>query len=371
MTTSRPEPADGGDEPAARRQRVEFGLFDWVDLAPGRAAGQTYDARLRLLAEADQGGGFAVYHLAEHHGTPLGLAPSPALLLAAAARVTSRIRLAPTTFVVPLYDPLRLTQEIAMLDQLCHGRLEIGVGRGSSWIEAAMFGLTADEAAARFERDLPAVIDALVTGEFRRPGEADAAPVQLHVPVAQRPHPPLWYPTSNPASIPRLGEQGYNVLFGFSFFSPPPHVIWEQSKVFFDHVRAAIAATGRTRYGVPPAAPPRFGVVRHVLVAPTDDEAIALARPAYADHCASFTHLWRQHGVERFSTLPSFDELLATGRLLIGSPRSVAAQISDLLTGGEVNYLAGVFAWGSLAPDASLRSLRLFRDAVIPTVQPT
>jgi alkanesulfonate monooxygenase SsuD/methylene tetrahydromethanopterin reductase-like flavin-dependent oxidoreductase (luciferase family) len=79
---------------------LEFGLFDWVDAAPGRSVAEVYDARLRILADADSDG-FATYHLAEHHGTPLGLAPSPSVFIAAAARVTERIRLAPTTFVVP------------------------------------------------------------------------------------------------------------------------------------------------------------------------------------------------------------------------------------------------------------------------------
>jgi alkanesulfonate monooxygenase SsuD/methylene tetrahydromethanopterin reductase-like flavin-dependent oxidoreductase (luciferase family) len=85
---------------------------------PGGDPAEVYEGRLALLAEADAGDEFAVYHLAEHHGTPLGLAPSPGLFLATAARATSRIRLAPTTYIVPLYDPLRLAQEIAMLDQL-------------------------------------------------------------------------------------------------------------------------------------------------------------------------------------------------------------------------------------------------------------
>src|SRR3954462_5656209 len=137
-------------------QDVTFGLFDWIDAAPGRTPGEVYESRLALLAEADRGG-FAVYHLAEHHGAPLGLAPSPALFLAAAARVTHTIRLAPTTFIMPLYDPLRLVQEIGMLDQLSGGRLEIGVGKGSSPHEAAMYGLTPPQTAELFESAMPAI----------------------------------------------------------------------------------------------------------------------------------------------------------------------------------------------------------------------
>lgn len=347
---------------------VDFGLFDWVDRAPGATPSDVYEGRLRLLAEADQGE-FAVYHLAEHHGTPLGLAPSPAVFVAAAARTTGRIRLAPTTFVVPLYDPLRLTQEIAMLDQLSHGRLEIGVGKGSSPYEAAMYGLTPPTAAERFELLMPAILDALETGTFRHPAGTGAAgrPIPLYVPVYQRPHPPLWYPTSNPASIPRLGEQGYNVLFGFGFVAPALDVVREQSKVFFERFRAS-SQRGEVRYGLP-GVTPRFGLMRHVVVAPTDEEAVAVARPAFADHYASFTHLWRLHGSDRFSGPADFDQLVDAGKVFVGSPETVAGRVAEAVTGGAVNYVASSFAWGSLDDDASLRSLRLFRDEVIPAVR--
>jgi alkanesulfonate monooxygenase SsuD/methylene tetrahydromethanopterin reductase-like flavin-dependent oxidoreductase (luciferase family) len=345
---------------------VQFGLFDWVDAAPGRAVAEVYDARLRVLAEADEGG-FTAYHLAEHHGTPLGMAPSPAVFVAAAARVTQRIRLAPTTFVVPLYDPLRLAEEIAMLDQLSHGRLDIGVGKGSSPYEAAMYGLTPAEAAERFEAHLPAVLEALESGRFRRPTPDGAADVvELSVPIYQRPHPPLWYPTSNPASIPRLGDQGYNVLFGFGFVSPSLDVVREQSRTFFTRFRAS-EARGEARCSLP-GRPPRFGVMRHVFVAPTDEEALAVARAAFADHYASFAHLWRKHGSDRFSAPVDLDRLVAERRVFAGSPEQVAAQVGEAVTVGEVNYVACAFAWGSLPVDVVLRSLRLFRDEVIPQV---
>jgi alkanesulfonate monooxygenase SsuD/methylene tetrahydromethanopterin reductase-like flavin-dependent oxidoreductase (luciferase family) len=342
---------------------LEFGLFDWIDLAPGADPAAIYDARLALLAEADRGG-FAVCHIAEHHGTPLGLAPSPAVFLAAAARTTSRIRLAATTFVVPLYDPLRLAEEIAMLDQLSHGRLEVGVGRGSSPFEAAMFGLTAEQAAERFQRLLPVLLDALATGGFRRPG---AEPIPLHVAVRQRPHPPLWYPTSNPDSIPRLGERGYHVLFGFGFVAPPLDVVREQSRIFFENFHAA-RATGAASYAVP-GSTPRFGIMRHVLVAPTDEEAMALARPAFATHFDAFAHLWRRNGSERFAEPMDLDQLVADGRMFVGSPATVATRIAAAVDGTHVNYVAAAFSWGSLAHEAQLRSLRLFRDEVVPALR--
>jgi alkanesulfonate monooxygenase SsuD/methylene tetrahydromethanopterin reductase-like flavin-dependent oxidoreductase (luciferase family) len=342
---------------------LEFGLFDWIDLATGADPAQVYDARLELLAEADRGG-FAVCHIAEHHGTPLGLAPSPAVFLAAAARSTSRIRLAATTFVVPLYDPLRLAEEIAMLDQLSHGRLEVGVGRGSSPYEAAMFELSPEDAAERFQRLLPVILDALATGGFRRPG---AEPIPLHVGVRQRPHPPLWYPTSNPESIPRLGERGYHVLFGFGFVAPPLEVLREQSRVFFENFHAARAA-GASSYATG-GRTPRFGIMRHVLVAPTDEEAMALARPAFAEHFDAFAHLWRRNGSDRFAEPMDLDQLVADGRVFVGSPDTVAERITAAIDGTHVNYVAAAFSWGSLEQSVQLRSLRLFRDEVAPVLR--
>ncbi len=110
-------------------ETITFGLFDWVDSDGRRDAGQLYRERLDLLADAESQG-FDIYHVAEHHGTPLGLVPSPSVFLAAAAMRTTRIRLCPLVYVLPLYHPARLAEEIAMLDQLSEGRLEIGVRKG-------------------------------------------------------------------------------------------------------------------------------------------------------------------------------------------------------------------------------------------------
>src|SRR5947209_15049018 len=119
---------------------VEFGMFDWIDRRQQGPLGQLYEDRLRLLQEADAAG-FFCYHLAEHHATPLGMAPSPSVFLAAAAQRTRRIRLGPLVYVLPLYNPMRLAQEICMLDQLSRGRLELGIGRGSAPTELRMLGI--------------------------------------------------------------------------------------------------------------------------------------------------------------------------------------------------------------------------------------
>ena len=80
------------------------------------------------------------YHLAEHHATPLGMAPSPSVFLAAVAQRTKRLRFGPMIYALPLYHPLRMIEEICMLDQMSGGRLDVGFGRGASPIELDLFG---------------------------------------------------------------------------------------------------------------------------------------------------------------------------------------------------------------------------------------
>src|SRR3989442_11207825 len=108
--------------------RVPFGIFDHVDRGEGPLAA-LYDSRLRLVEAADAAG-FRTYHVAEHHATRLGMAPSPGIFLAALAQRTRRLRFGPLVYLLPLYAPLRLIEEVCMLDQLSGGRFELRVGRG-------------------------------------------------------------------------------------------------------------------------------------------------------------------------------------------------------------------------------------------------
>ena len=131
-------------------EKIEFGVFDHLDRT-GPSLADYYEDRLKI-AEAYDRAGFYGYHLAEHHATPLGMAPSPNVFLAAVAQRTRRLRFGPMVYVLPLYHPLRLIEEICMLDQISGGRLDIGFGRGASPIELAIYGEDPDAAQAIYTR---------------------------------------------------------------------------------------------------------------------------------------------------------------------------------------------------------------------------
>src|SRR5437762_13388730 len=138
---------------------MEFGVFDQLDRGSAPLK-EFYESRLKLIEAYDRAG-FYAYHVAEHHSTPLGMAPSPTVFLSAVAQRTRRLRFGPLVYALPLHHPLRLVEEICMLDQLSGGRLEIGFGRGASTIENSFFGGNPGDAERIYTEALEIVLSGL------------------------------------------------------------------------------------------------------------------------------------------------------------------------------------------------------------------
>ena len=180
---------------------MQFGVFDHMD------RGQTtldrfYADRLRLVEEYDRAG-FYGYHVAEHHATPLGVAPSPGVWLAAVAQHTKRLRFGPLVYLLPLYHPLKLLEEICMLDQMSGGRMLLGVGRGISPIELRYYGIDPETAPAMYAEALEVILRGMTSAELSFEGKFyryDKVPMELQ--PFQRPHPPLWYGIGRPDAVP-------------------------------------------------------------------------------------------------------------------------------------------------------------------------
>ena len=122
---------------------LRFSVFDHIEPVPGLRLDHIYRERLLQIERLDTAG-FYAYHLAEYHTPAIhSLAPSQNVFLAAVAQRTRRLRLGPCVYVLPLHHPLRLIEEISMLDYLSDGRVEIGVGRGGV-LEAYFWGQEGD-----------------------------------------------------------------------------------------------------------------------------------------------------------------------------------------------------------------------------------
>jgi alkanesulfonate monooxygenase SsuD/methylene tetrahydromethanopterin reductase-like flavin-dependent oxidoreductase (luciferase family) len=354
---------DAAADGAAGVGPLRFGIWDWLDRPPGMPVAELYEQRLEVLAAADRAG-FYCYHLAEHHGTPLSAAPSANLFFAAASQRTRRLRLGALVYLLPMYHPLRLVEEISMLDHLTRGRLEIGVGRGASPYELAMFGITPEAAPALFREALEVVVQGLATGDLTYAGEHfQFADTRANLRPLQQPYPPLWYPTTNAESIPWIAREGFNTIYGFGFLSPT----LEDTRTQLDRYAGlhADTATEPNRLNGH-VADPLYGFTRQVYVAETDAQALREARAAFEDFFANFNYLWALHDNDRYSGRVDFDRLVADGLILVGSPASVRAQLTHAVAAAGGNYFAGTFAFGSLSGAQILRSLDLFAREVMP-----
>jgi alkanesulfonate monooxygenase SsuD/methylene tetrahydromethanopterin reductase-like flavin-dependent oxidoreductase (luciferase family) len=338
---------------------VRFGIFDWIDRNRLPLA-ELYEQRLQCLEYADEAG-FYCYHLAEHQATPLGMAPSPGVFLAAAIQRTQRLRLGPLVYLLPLYNPLRLVQEICMLDHMSRGRLEVGIGRGVSPYELAFYKITPQQSRAMFREALDILIAGLTDGEVSYAGEHFSfTPVRLHIEPYQRPYPPLWYPTDNTNSMTWLAQQGLNTITHYPPMTTMRELFDLYKRVWQEHQ----TNPQRLNAHVPD---PKYGIVRHVYVAETDARALREAKAAFADFIANFNYLRVESGDTsgRAAYLADFEARLAEGLHIVGSPDTVKQRVQEHIELTGTNYFVGSFCFGSLTGEQTLRSLRLFAEEVM------
>ena len=335
-----------------------FGLFDHTETRRGQEPAEWYQGRLEIIEAADRGG-FEGLFLAEHHGTPLGMAPSPALLLAAAAARTQRIRLGALVFCLPFYEPLRLAEEICMLDQMSNGRVDVGVGRGISPFELSHYGVPLYESRGRFEECLAILERALrderldFVGRFH---QYSAVPIELR-PV-QQPNPPFWFGVTTEDNARWAGRRGMNVA-GFS-----PNGAMRALAGAYRESREA--HRGGEEDLNPKVEVPRIGAIRHIHVADTDEEAQAAARPAYEVFYANVTKLWMDfHTVPAFYS-PDLDVARKLDMAIVGSPQTVREEVERYFEESDGNYLIGGFSFGSLTQEQARRSIELYLKEVMP-----
>jgi alkanesulfonate monooxygenase SsuD/methylene tetrahydromethanopterin reductase-like flavin-dependent oxidoreductase (luciferase family) len=347
---------------------LKFGIFDHFERPRDVALDQAYEDRLRLVTRADELG-FYGYHLAEHHQSPLCMAPSQNIFLAAAARSTRRIKLGTLVQCLPLYHPLRFVEEVCMLDNLSQGRLQIGLGRGITAIEHTYWGLQPEEAQRRYLETLAIVVQGLSSDTLTYHGDFyDFDHVPLEMTPRQRPYPPLWYASATPDDAAR---DGLNFIT-----RPGPKLpqtlaryreVWQENLHRPDRLNAHVAE-------------PTLGSSRHIFVADTDAEAERVARSAWPVLQDNFS----KRGLDGpgpetrpdGSMLPvppggpgtvearDFDRARRSEGLLVGSPETIGAYVEQYARASGANYFMAAFQWGSITHAQAEHSLELFAARV-------
>jgi alkanesulfonate monooxygenase SsuD/methylene tetrahydromethanopterin reductase-like flavin-dependent oxidoreductase (luciferase family) len=335
---------------------LEFGIFDHLDRndLPLR---DYYEQRLKVIEAFDRAG-FYAYHVAEHHFTPLGMAPSPSVFLSAIAQRTRRLRFGTFVYALPVHHPLRVLEEICMLDHLSGGRIEIGFGRGSVPYEISYYGQDAENRQQIYAERLELILKAFTAKTLTWDGRYDQfKDVPIEIEPLQKPHPPLWYGAHSPDSAERAARKGLHMVT--NDMPAPTRAIIARYRQVWRELHGAAAAL------------PKMGVVRFIVVADTDAKAMTIARRAYLRWRSSFTHLFRKFGTAPHSPLnvDSFDDLIKQGQAIAGTPETVRAFLAAQIEDSGANYVVCQVCFGDLTLDEMLRSVELFSAQVMPALR--
>jgi alkanesulfonate monooxygenase SsuD/methylene tetrahydromethanopterin reductase-like flavin-dependent oxidoreductase (luciferase family) len=269
------------------------------------------------------------------------------------------MRVGSMVHLLPFYHPIRLLEEIAMLDHLSGGRLELGVGRGISPPEHEMWGLEPVLARQRSEETLEIILAGMTSntltyeGRFWRFEE-----VPLEVCPLQKPHPPLWYP----GNIEFAGRRGFHTLTAGSV----------------DRVTETVTRfRGLNRkYGGDPQRvngdrPSRIGLNLRVLVTEDARQALKRARGSWKCFDRNLTTLWRQAGITELPGNPTangdFDKALALGTAFAGTPAMLLEHLEGYRSVG-IDPLVLCFDWGNLSATETRRSFDLVAEHVMPAL---
>ncbi|HEY2707352.1 MAG TPA: LLM class flavin-dependent oxidoreductase [Caulobacteraceae bacterium] len=361
---------------------MKFGIFDHLERRHDCDLTQQYEERLQLMAQADEAGVYG-YHIAEHHHSPLCLAPNQSVFLAAAAQRTKRLKIGTLVYVLPLYQPIRILEETCMVDRLSNGRLQVGVGRGAGGGgEIALWGGQASDSDGLFRETLEILLKGYQNEFLSHDGEHyKYKNLWMELRSVQKPHPAFWY-AGNPQ---HAGELGMNFIG-----AGPIRRVQGAVQTYLAAWKEGQAKPGPCTATL---AQPLYGAMRHMFIADTDAEAKDRARVAYEAYRRHFAKpqprgaataaaaLDRAAGAApptpvgpqpaRLGGPASFspDEAMAGESLLVGSPSTIRDYVRRYAAESGANYYVGSFSWGDLTHAESSKSLRLFAEEVMPAVE--
>lgn len=337
---------------------LELGIVSFVESTPlpGSGVRLSPEERIRCLMEeielADQLG-LDVFGIGEHH-RPDYVSSAPAVILAAAAARTKRIRLTSAVTVLSSDDPVRVYQQFATVDLLSGGRAEIMVGRGSFIESFPLFGYDLNDYDELFDEKLELLLEICRSEKVAWSGKHRPAIPGLGVyPRAVQNPLPVWIAVGGTArSAVRAGSLGLPMAIAIIGGMP------ERFKVFAELHRRAAEQAGHPR--------PRLSINSHGFIAETSQEALDTAFPA-------FKHQMDRIGRERGwppMTREQFDwSCTLHGANFVGSPQEIVEKIlyQHEIFGHDRFTLQ--MTVGSLPHDKVLRSIELFGTKVAPAVR--
>ncbi len=289
--------------------------------------------RVRIM----DGGGYDAVWLAEHHFSTYSVCPSVHIMGMHVADITRNLRIGTGVSLAAFYHPLRLAEEVALLDHLSGGRVNWGAGRGFDRTEMGAFGVSGDESYPRFRENVDIVLQAWRDGPLNYEGrfnsfrDVEVLPKPLQDPM------PTWIASSSTDAIEWSASQGNAILMD-------PHSTHAEIHEKYTGYRTALAEHGRVNNQDTP-------IARLLAIARTDEAAEAIARNGAQWTIESYGGPRQESKAERI-------ERYMNQVIIHGSPAKVVDQLKQLEEDIPLNYLLGSIL--------SHETFMLLTDEVIP-----
>jgi len=332
---------------------MKFGTFLLMQSPSARSSEEIYRRGVDV-AQAAEALGFRSVWLAEHHFSTYGYLSRPAQLATHIAAKTTRLRVGTAVIVVPLHHPLVVAEEIATLDLLAGGRVDIGLGRGYQHYEFERLGLELESGRARWDEAVDIILKAFEGKPFSYDGKIFKIPETTIFPQPlQKPRPPIWITAQSPDSVEGAVRRGFNVLTGG--FGVPLERMAEFRRLF-DRIVAEVKPS----------------VQRAVYVADNDADAREAAEQARWNMRVTLSLRNNYQRVEKGRAIavpapkePTVDELLDR-YLVIGTPDTCVRQIKRIEAAVGITHFNCSFWFGDLEHARVLRSMETFAREVMP-----
>ncbi len=344
---------------------MEFGLITEAKLLPGQTEQERFDEVLREAKLADEAG-FHVFGASEQHFfAPDCTVSAPEMVLAAAARETSRIKLRTSSLILPLRHPLRAAEQVATLDLLSGGRAEFGTGRGNNAAAADGFEVEVAETSARWREALEIAVRALAEGTVSADGAYWRFPEVTVTPrPVQRPHPDVWYAAVSPDSHRLAGELGLGLMS--LTVGVPLKTVAERIEMY----RAAIADA----HPIAGKVTNKTSAYTLILCTETREEAFRIAGQSMLDYLKMAVELYeattkRTNPDVDFTklkaSLSDLDVLDQKGMVILGEPERCIEQLQHYADAGIDEVMLRM---EGVEHKHVMRSIELIGEHVIPAL---
>jgi alkanesulfonate monooxygenase SsuD/methylene tetrahydromethanopterin reductase-like flavin-dependent oxidoreductase (luciferase family) len=344
---------------------MKFGTFHLFQKPPGWTDEDVFQAEFAQIHAAEDMGFDAVW-MAEHHFQWYGIATDLMVLASSVAARTQRVRIGTAIVVLPFHNPIRLAEQVATVDLISRGRLDLGIGRGYQAAEFNGFGIPMDESKSRFAECVDFLIKAWTEDTFSFDGRYTRVQDLTIVPKpVQKPHPPVYVASwMTPETIRYAAERGFPIM-------APAGLAADQVRTNFQLYRESLEALGR------PTANLELPALVHVYVDENEDRARQVGTEYSARYGASLATLGspaQDSGkltadFQHYGPLADAGQALResrNGMVLFGTPDTVARKIDWMQREMGVNYVMCWMNMGGLEPERVQKSMRLFAEEVMP-----